>query len=343
MKMVYLIGNGFDINLGLDTRYSDFYKIYNRTNSNNKDVLEFKNSIKSETELWSDLELGLAKHTDAFSKENINNFIFLLDDIQDNLAEYIKSEDWDFTLSKYDEDNFIDDLCHPEKYLRLDEKKEIEIYKNMNNTNVNISVINFNYTDTFSRMIASRKDNKFNVLKKNNDELITYKFNEEVHVHGTTEENMLIGVNDTSQIVNESFRNDVFFVNNFVKKQMNNNTKKFIEEKCIKLIEEAGIICIFGMSFGETDKCWWELILNQLKEDKCKVIVFNVDKEFHPRRSYRIDYYSDRLKKKLLKYSSNFSVSEKNSIKNNIYTCLNTDMFKITRIFVDNNLEIMYK
>ena len=30
MKMVYLIGNGFDINLRLDTRYSDFYKIYNR-------------------------------------------------------------------------------------------------------------------------------------------------------------------------------------------------------------------------------------------------------------------------------------------------------------------------
>ena len=28
MKVVYLIGNGFDLNLGLKTSYSDFYTYY---------------------------------------------------------------------------------------------------------------------------------------------------------------------------------------------------------------------------------------------------------------------------------------------------------------------------
>ncbi len=33
MKVIYIIGNGFDINLGMKTKYSDFYTYYQTINS----------------------------------------------------------------------------------------------------------------------------------------------------------------------------------------------------------------------------------------------------------------------------------------------------------------------
>ncbi len=35
MNITFLIGNGFDLNLGLKTRYTDFYKYYMEHNPNN--------------------------------------------------------------------------------------------------------------------------------------------------------------------------------------------------------------------------------------------------------------------------------------------------------------------
>ena len=43
MKIVYLIGNGFDLNLGLKTSYRDFYKKYIKQKSNSEIVENFKN------------------------------------------------------------------------------------------------------------------------------------------------------------------------------------------------------------------------------------------------------------------------------------------------------------
>ncbi|MBK7465948.1 MAG: hypothetical protein IPJ43_03540 [Saprospiraceae bacterium] len=38
MEILYIIGNGFDINLGMKTRYSDFYTYYKTTNSKSEAI-----------------------------------------------------------------------------------------------------------------------------------------------------------------------------------------------------------------------------------------------------------------------------------------------------------------
>ena len=47
MNITYIIGNGFDINLGLKTRYVDFYKWYvDRNRESTPDVVKvFRNEI----------------------------------------------------------------------------------------------------------------------------------------------------------------------------------------------------------------------------------------------------------------------------------------------------------
>lgn len=62
MNVTYIIGNGFDLNLGLKTRYQDFYDYYMTKTSPNSQVELLKDTIKQDGyELWSDLEIGLGR------------------------------------------------------------------------------------------------------------------------------------------------------------------------------------------------------------------------------------------------------------------------------------------
>ena len=76
MNITYIIGNGFDINLGLRTGYKDFYEWYvDQPSENDPDVVKnFKNEINSclnnTTERnWSDLELALGKYSAQVSSD----------------------------------------------------------------------------------------------------------------------------------------------------------------------------------------------------------------------------------------------------------------------------------
>ena len=47
-KHLYIIGNGFDRNLGLKTSYREFYNFYKRQESNDENVIKIKESIAKE-------------------------------------------------------------------------------------------------------------------------------------------------------------------------------------------------------------------------------------------------------------------------------------------------------
>ena len=95
MIITFLVGNGFDVNLGLKTRYCDFYKYYVNTDSSNKPLAierfkrEIDNFIKKERNKtdndfidWRDLEIALGKWTANLSAEDVQPLYF---DIVDNL------------------------------------------------------------------------------------------------------------------------------------------------------------------------------------------------------------------------------------------------------------------
>lgn len=62
MNITFLIGNGFDINIGLKTRYQNFYD-YLKDSGNMKKLtseLNEKSNVDFDKVMWSDLELGLS-------------------------------------------------------------------------------------------------------------------------------------------------------------------------------------------------------------------------------------------------------------------------------------------
>lgn len=70
-NLVFLIGNGFDLNCGLKSKYKDAYQYYCNKTQNNSELIErFKNDLKANYENWSDFEEGMAYYASKLSDEN---------------------------------------------------------------------------------------------------------------------------------------------------------------------------------------------------------------------------------------------------------------------------------
>ena len=53
MNITFLIGNGFDLNLGLATAYSDFVKYYKETDAEKNVLIKFRQDISDNEAHWS--------------------------------------------------------------------------------------------------------------------------------------------------------------------------------------------------------------------------------------------------------------------------------------------------
>ena len=99
MNVTYLLGNGFDINLGLHTQYNCFLDYYKKQDHdyNNRVISQFKEKNERK-EVWSDLEKNLGYFVSYFETEDVNDIESFIFDIQDSLSKYLIKEDVDFSL-----------------------------------------------------------------------------------------------------------------------------------------------------------------------------------------------------------------------------------------------------
>ena len=91
MNILFFIGNGFDINIGMNTRYSDFYNYYQKVKSQNHTVRKVKSNISSNIENWSDLELALGSYTTNL--KGLNDFDEMFEDIGLELSKFLQAEE----------------------------------------------------------------------------------------------------------------------------------------------------------------------------------------------------------------------------------------------------------
>lgn len=302
MNILYLIGNGFDINIGLKTSYKDFYKYYKRLPSDSDNIKKLKDCISPEDDLWSNLELALGKYCSTLY-DDANDFIEALIDISTQLREYISQENDKIEVTPSAVNKLNEDLSSPNKYMTPAQQQKFAHYRQFGgpwNGQWNVNIITFNYTFSFEKLLdgySNRRigthNNTYSVILKN-----LY------HIHGDLDNTMLIGVNSVEQIAKEEFRENKMLVDMFVKPQANIMSESLIDETCMKLITEANLICLFGLSLGPTDEMWWEAIRQNLQRQKCRVIIFeykpNIDLK---RQAYWINAYKQNIKENLIKTS----------------------------------------
>ncbi|OXA81863.1 Bacteriophage abortive infection AbiH [Flavobacterium aquidurense] len=323
MNIVFIIGNGFDINLGMKTRYSDFYEYYQTIPSDGILLNNLKNTISNKLKDWSDLELSLGEYTEHLnSTEEIDEVIF---DIGEKLSNYLSEEEKKIDFSKVDKQKLHEYLSFPEKVLLKADSDEIVEYKNKwKHHDWSINIITLNYT----QVLESLLDNKIinNKIGTHNNASIFLRGIQ--HLHGYLNDRMIMGVNDKSQIKNSVFHENQDVLETLIKSNCNKAQKHNVDNLCTNQIKQANLICLFGSSIGETDNIWWELIGNKLKDDS-RLIIFTRCEDINPRTPH-LKARKERALKRLFLTRTKLSLSEeeKKIIEDRIYIGVNCSMFK---------------
>ena len=93
MKIVYLIGNGFDVNIEMKTKYNDFYEYYlSLSKKNDADVIKiFKDKLNENFDNWSDLEYELGIYLENIEDEK--EAIILHEDLIEKLQSFFEKEE----------------------------------------------------------------------------------------------------------------------------------------------------------------------------------------------------------------------------------------------------------
>ncbi len=278
MNITFIIGNGFDLNLDLKTKYIDFYNYYFKIESDKKPIQNFKAYLKeklNEEAKWKDLEVALGEYTENIGTED--DFVSIYDDVIFYLKEYLQKQNVSFNAQGQNE--FINDLIHFEDYLSDVEKHMILNFRKLyaQESHWFINIVSFNYTSMIEKILGY--DNK-SIQIGDNEYKKKVMLDNIYHIHGTLDSYMVLGVNDSTQIKNKAFKKNNDIKDKLVKPETNKQARNGIDEKCKDIIKDSQIICLYGTSVGDTDKMWWNLIGSQLRDrENLKVIYFEYGDE----------------------------------------------------------------
>lgn len=321
MEILYIIGNGFDLNLDLKTSYNDFYQYYKTVDTSNDNVQKLKENISKTYDSWADLELALGSYTQYLGK--IEELDDILLDIGEKLSKYLHLEEEKLENYEINQRKFFDYLCYPENlFLPADKENLLEIKNKWKNHQWNLNIYTFNYTSVIEKIFG---DKQKNILLAHHGNSIPIQFGEIKHIHGYLDNDMVIGVNDASQVKNESFRSNRDVLESIVKSECNRANRSNIDRQLTNKIHTANLICIFGSSIGETDNKWWEIIGERLKYD-CHLIVFTKGAEIPP----RIRHMQARAERTIRdSFISKTNLTEKlmESVEEKIFIGLNSGIF----------------
>lgn len=255
MNVTLILGNGFDLNMGLPTSYSDFYKYYLQVDSPKSTNL-IKQEIGEKPQTWADLEKSLGEISKKYLHDS-DAYIEAFENVRDELALYLKE------VNRYEITNletfaacFLRDVLEVDRFLDNKPKREYRFFlEGVDSLNeIEMTVVNFNYTSTVEKMMAVQKTAELPPKK--------IIFNDVIHIHHELSTGILMGVNDTSQIANKDF-GELFDVQSMmVKPFINDSFAAGNDHKAYSAMMTADVIILFGTSFGETDNLWWEHLKN---------------------------------------------------------------------------------
>ena len=266
MNVTLMIGNGFDLNMGLKTGYRDFYKVYTEKKSASKAVEIWKGKIRDDINLWADLEGQLKAEAVQLPENGIPGFLEFVEDLTDELAEYFDgvTERMYFSNQNMTFQQFQHGVDH------IDGKiAECRMGGPLKEESVLLqehTILNFNYTDCIERI---QKDQKtpFRVI----------------HPHGDLKSSLVLGIHDLlTEGPSEGRFIDLSHIEAFSEIDRWMIKQKIIQgdselqgrwQDARKVIDESDVVCVYGMSLGESDGIWWEYLLNWLAEKSDRVLL----------------------------------------------------------------------
>lgn len=306
MSVVYLLGNGFDLNLGLKTSYASFLESYAQSDSKTPKIAEFKANISKNILLWSDLERALGSYTQYIA--NSTEFDSIFEDISDDLKHYLLEIENGLRetpeIPSLPASDFLKLLAEPENNLSADLGRNVTRLLG-DVISRRLDIVSFNYTRTVQILYPELNINIH-------------------HVHGHLGQDIVIGVNDDSQISNGGLRKSLDVTEALIKSECNTVMQRTDHISSMKVIKSAKVVCLFGLSLGTTDKIWWDLIAKEVMSRNLTVILFWKSKDGELNKDYKIKRVHRHVKNKL---AQGTSAQTSEQFDKNVHIIVDSEIF----------------
>ena len=263
--IVVLVGNGFDLGLGLDTDYKSFVNYYLAHGSGGSEIVErFKAEIALQKSLdinsWADAELAFGKlDFSKFDKDADEALRVCLKDFLQSLGDYLGKQQKRLQIPEQDRASVSSSF----KATLVDMIASVNAQAFPYNDDVVIGFVNFNYTDTLERILGCNSAfdvNQCKVLKRLRNSI---SFRHVVHAHGSLSTKMLFGVDNVNQIMCPVIKELGASDGDLIKPQMATHGDGQSYRIAKDWIKNAESVVLFGLSYGATDASWWsDLSLN---------------------------------------------------------------------------------
>ncbi|MHA5128616.1 AbiH family protein [Oenococcus oeni] len=321
VEVTYVIGNGFDLHLGLKTSYKDFYKYLDEQieEGNFKDnglIKDIEDSIKDirfhgdpdrkeqldpdkERPLvdWSNLEAGIAEDLKRLAKTEItheeittriDNFFY---ELSKCLSRYLSSQN-DLVHLNVSGNQAAEGILKPFRSLPSQyrdnlfnsiKKRNFGIADTTIKGRFEINFVNFNYTNTLDQYL-SQIANVDNLDFKR----VTYgsriaTVNKKIlHPNGTFSETSIVGVGKEEDIPKELNLED-YQIEYLSKLDFARGRQDGRVEETFKRLKDSDVTVIYGMSIGESDAAYFDQIIEGMINNTHKyVIIIQFEKNYRP-------------------------------------------------------------
>lgn len=334
MNITFMIGNGFDVGLGMKTGFKDFFPVYlAQSEKKPQEIKRLAKEIKNDFQTWSDFELQMGQYTALFGSGEIGKIIQQFRDFQTEFMKYLKE--------KQKELSFQDKTAIAE--LMLSALKGFYTTTNLQNRSSEtiekifraravekrqFHFISFNYTCALENCLDTIPD-RLVEIRKVGKSTIKDVVGKIIHVHGTERNVPIMGVGDSYQIANKELASNERFLRYFVKPKINAAHRTNQDVETSTLISNSTIICVYGMSLGATDKNWWNEVLLWLKENsERQLVIFDYDPEFSNTSQFDWIEKEYSILDKLASYN-NASEQDIEMLRPRIHIAVNKNIFEM--------------
>lgn len=332
MNILYIVGNGLDIQYGLKTKYSDFYEyqipIYKeRKNTENYFNIIYDNILMDENtnwENWSDLELALGELTKN-PEVNEEEFMNALDDVNIDLNNYLALIEgkFDLTEKKIDIQSNLNSMFNqiPDGL----KGRILEYIKSFPTEIDYINILTLNYTNILDQLMEKEKNKEYKSFRGHSHGCFIKNVE---HAHGTLDFSLTLGVNDENQLNKEFKDSNKKYL---IKEKMLIQARDNRHFKNFNLIDWADLIIIFGTSIGATDGYLWKKIADNSIKKNMPIIIHCYKENFDSIRKLprQLGSLYESIENNFIEKSGIEDESKIKILKNNIISIISKKIFEI--------------
>lgn len=270
MNITFLVGNGFDINLGLKTRYTDFYPYFLAHGP--KGIIT--DDISENYDCWADMECALGKLLRKVSPEQIPSFLDQKASLENCLADYLRNEEKRIDLSSSTvQKEFQKNISELYRDFSQRDRNAFFTWQKQVSDSIKYQFISFNYTSTLDQIIEPAKLNKQFAAHKTPGLTYSDIVGSILHLHGTLSDGLILALDNDKQIENPDLQTNTDLVDYMIKSRINDSLGELKIEAAKNIINASDYVFIYGMSLGATDAMWWNYLAKWLNEKSVRRLV----------------------------------------------------------------------